>query len=161
MTLRQMLDQYSDLQRQRRTENDAIESGEHGSYELYDELHADIADLLIDNAEALTGLLGKLDSLADAVTERDTAAEDGEDDDGHDEAIRVAARNLVKLAGDSAPDEPGRSTTTHSLDELRKAHTRALQAADGDSNDDEIEAWRDTAELATGLLPGYQEPNID
>lgn len=159
MTLRQMLDQYSDLQRKRRTENDALESGEHNDYRLYDELHADIADLLIDNAEALTGLLGKLDSLAEAVTERDTAAEDGEDDDGHDEAIRVAARDLVELVGGPAtPHEPVSST---SLDELRKAHTRALQAADGDSNDDEIEAWRDTAELATALLPGYQEPNID
>ncbi|PZT90355.1 MAG: hypothetical protein DI630_31075 [Gordonia sp. (in: high G+C Gram-positive bacteria)] len=157
-----MLDQYSDLQRRRRKENDAIESGEHNDYRLYDELHADIADLLIDNAEALTGLLGRLDSLAEAVTERDTAAEDGEDDDAHDEAIRVAARDLAELVGGSAtPDESGRSTKTPNLDELRKAHTRALQAADGDSNDDEIEAWRDTAALATALLPGYQDPIID
>ena len=33
MLLRDMLDRYANLQRQRQQESDAIESGEHGSYE--------------------------------------------------------------------------------------------------------------------------------
>lgn len=156
MTLRQMLDQYSDLQRRRRNENDAIESGEHGSYELYDELHADIADLLIDNAAALIALLSAVDSLAEAMTAYDSASEA---DGGHDEAIRVAARDL--LEGASTATAPVTADASARFIELRQAHTQALQAADGDSNDDEIAAWRDTAEQATALLPGYEEPSID
>ena len=155
--LRTLLDDLADIQARREQEADAIDAGEHNDYDLYDELEDDIADLLVDNAEALTALLGKIDTLATHLDNLDRAEGDG--DDGHDEAIRVAARDLIEDAPtNTTPDTADGSPR---LAELRQAHTRALHAADGDSNDEEIEAWRDTAEMATALVPGYQQPNTD
>ena len=156
MRLHDLLTQYADLQRRRQQEADAIESGQHGSYELYDELEDDIAALLIDHAPELTSLLARLDALADAVTAYSTAADAGESDDGHDEAIRVAAREVVEQERGTGGEKAGTD-----YGDLRQAHTQALRAADGDSNDAEIAAWRETAELATAYLPGYEEPSID
>lgn len=156
MLLRDMLDRYSKLQRQRQQESDAIESGEHGSYELYDELEDNIAELFIDNAPALTALLARLDALTAAVTAYDTATEAGDNDDSHDEAIRVAAREVMEQARGAGGEHSGPDYA-----DLRQAHTAALRAVDGDSNDDESAAWRETAELATAYLPGYQDPTID
>ena len=156
MLLRDMLDKYANLQRQRQQESDAIESGEHGSYELYDELEDNIAELFIDNAPALTTLLARLDALTAAVTAYDTATEAGDNDDSHDEAIRVAAREVMEQARGAGGEHSGPDYA-----DLCQAHTAALRAVDGDSNDDEIAAWRETAELATAYLPGYQEPTID
>ena len=51
--------------------------------------------------------------------------------------------------------------TFDSYTQLRQAHEQALLAAHGDSNDAEIEAWRDLAEQALTRLPGYQPPTID
>ncbi|MCT2300222.1 hypothetical protein M3G04_04795 [Dietzia cinnamea] len=152
MLLRDMLDRYANLQRQRQQESDAIESGEHGSYELYDELEDNIAELFIDNAPALTALLARLDAL----TAYDTATEAGDNDDSHDEAIRVAAREVMEQTRGA-----GGEHSEPDYADLRQAHTAALRAVDGDSNDDEIAAWRETAELATAYLPGYQDPTID
>lgn len=66
----------------------------------------------------------------------------------------TAQRVLLDTAPDTIVDRDR-------ITELRKAHSQALRAADGDSNDDEIEAWRETAELAMALIPGYQEPDLD
>lgn len=151
-----LLNDLADIQARCQRESDDIETGKHNDYGLYDELRGDIGDLLIDNAAALTSLLGKLNSLTEAVDASDTAAESGDIDDSHDEAIRVAARSLVEQACSVNSQDTGPDFT-----ELRQAHTTALRAADGDSNDDEIAAWRETAELATAYLPGYQEPDID
>ncbi|TCJ75102.1 UNVERIFIED_ORG: hypothetical protein EDC92_12018 [Dietzia maris] len=156
MSLRELLDQYTSLQAQRAKENAAIEAGEHNDYSLYDELHGDIADLLIDHAPELTSLLVRLDALTDAVTAYDTTTEAGDNDDSHDEAIRVTAREVVEQTR-GADDQ----TTRPDYADLRQAHAAALRAVDGDSNDDEIAAWRETAELATAYLPSYQEPVVD
>lgn len=156
MSLRELLDQYTNLQAQRAKENAAIEAGEHNDYGLYDELHNDIADLLIDHAPALTSLLARLDALTDAVTAHDIAAVSAGNDDSHDEAIRVTAREVVEQAPVADGEHGGPDYA-----DLRQAHAAALRAVDGDSNDDEIAAWRETAELATAYLPSYQEPVVD
>lgn len=161
--LRTLLEDLADLQNRRQQEADDIDAGEHSDYGLYDELKDDIADLVTDNADMLAALLDKADTLATNLADFDTADEEGEDNDGHDEAIRVATRDLVTLAGGSTtPDATDHNASrAPSLAALRGTHAQALRAADGDSNDDEIAAWRDTAELATALLPDYAEPIID
>lgn len=43
---------------------------------------------------------------------------------------------------------------------LQGLHADALRSAEGDSNDDEIAAWRDLAETALGHVDGYVEPEV-
>lgn len=152
--LRELLNDLADIQARREQEADAIDAGEHNDYGLYDELEDDIADLLIDRAAALAALLDKADLLAATLGDLDAATDSGGDDDGNDEAIRVAARDLLE-------DTPTAAVREDLLAAVRAAHTQALHAADGDSNDDEIAAWRETAELATAFIPGYEDPTID
>lgn len=156
--VRVLLNDLADIQARRKQVADAINAGDHNDCSLDEALKDDIADLLIDSAEALAASLNRADLLAAHLDDFESAAECGADEDSHVEAIRLAARDLLNAAsGAAAPATADDSTT---LTELRKAHAHALQAADGDSNDDEIAAWRETAELATALLPGYTEPTI-
>lgn len=50
------------------------------------------------------------------------------------------------------------TTPAETLLDLRAAHQIALDAAMGDSNDEEIEAWRELAEAALSAVPDYIGP---
>lgn len=44
--------------------------------------------------------------------------------------------------------------------QLQRLHLAVLRAADGGSNDDEIEALQDLAEAALGMLDDYTAPEL-
>lgn len=52
------------------------------------------------------------------------------------------------------------SDRQHQLAQLQKLHLTALRAADGGSNDDEIEALQDLAEAALSMLDDYTAPEL-
>lgn len=73
------------------------------------------------------------------------------------DAKRAAERANPDTEWDWAPDNGWDRHGEYA--DLHRAHADALRAAYGDSNDDEIAAWREVAELATALLPGYTQPD--
>lgn len=65
----------------------------------------------------------------------------------------AAAATTARAGGDPA-------ARAHQLAQLQRLHLAALRAADGGSNDDEIEALQDLAEAALGLLDDYTAPEL-
>ncbi|MFL0579593.1 hypothetical protein [Dietzia sp. 179-F 9C3 NHS] len=105
--LRHLVDKHAELTAARQREINDMEGGLHDDYRVYDELHDDIGDLLIEHEQLLASLADSLDGLADAVAAHDKAEETGDGDDSLEEAIRVAARHVLATATGPDTDHNG------------------------------------------------------